>query len=87
MQSTYDEKGKILYSNFLLYTNLDDFTLLMTNNNEKNKMSFFKKESKDKNEFLLVSTNMIMYVSGTLDIGSLAELEGVIEMAGEAVGL
>jgi hypothetical protein len=30
---------------------------------------------------------MIMYVSGTLDIGSLTELEGIIEMAGEAVGM
>ena len=82
-----NEKGKILYSNFIQDTNLDGFTLLMTNNNEKAKMTFFKKESKEKNEFLLVSTNMIMYVSGTLDIGSLAELEGIIEMAGEAVGL
>ena len=81
------EKGEILYSNFIRYTNLDDFTLLMTNNNEKTKMSFFKKESNDKNEFLLVSTNMIMYVSTTLDISSLSELEGIIEMAGEAVGL
>lgn len=82
-----DEKGKILYSNFIRYTDLDGFTLLMTNNNEETKMSFFKKESKEKYEFLLVSTNMIMYVSGTLDIGSLTELEGIIQMAGEAVGL
>ncbi|MBT3382674.1 MAG: DUF4252 domain-containing protein [Prolixibacteraceae bacterium] len=82
-----NEKGKILYSNFIRYTNLDDFTLLMTNNNEKSKMSFLKKEGKVKNEFLLVSTDMVMYVSGTLDIGSLTELEGIIEMAGEAVGL
>jgi len=82
-----NEKGRTLYSNFMKYTNLDSFTLLMTNNNEKTKMSFFKKESKDKNEFLLVSTNMIIYVSGTLDIGSLSELEGVIELAGEAVGI
>ena len=82
-----NEKGKLLYSNFIRYTNLDDFTLLMTNNNKETKMSFFKKEGKEKNEFLLVSTNMVMYVSGTLDIGSLTELEGIIEMAGEAVGL
>lgn len=82
-----NEKAKILYSNFIRYTNLDDFTLLMTNNNGNEKMSFFKKESKGENEFLLVSTNMVMYVSGTLDIGSLAELEEIIEMAGEAIGL
>lgn len=82
-----NETGKMIYNTVMLQTNLEDFTLLMTNNTQNSKLSFFKKEDKGKNEFLLVSTNMVMYVTGTLELSSLSELEGIIEMAGEAIGM
>jgi hypothetical protein len=90
IQPTGDDKaetGKTIYNTLMLQTDLNDFTLLMTNNDKNSKLSFFKKEDKAKNEYILVSTNMVMYVSGTIELSSLSELDGIIEMAGEAVGM
>lgn len=81
------EIGLTIYTNFIEQTNLDGFTLLLVNNDQQGKMSFFKKSNKGENEFLLVSTNLIMHITGTIEINNLAEFEQIINVVGDAIDI
>uniref|UniRef100_UPI0032172D13 DUF4252 domain-containing protein n=1 Tax=uncultured Draconibacterium sp. TaxID=1573823 RepID=UPI0032172D13 len=81
------ELGVEFYKIILANTNLDGYTRLMTQKDQHSRLSFYKKEGKNGNEFLLVSTNMIIYITGTLDLKSIHEFEQVIEIAGSALGM
>lgn len=56
----------------------------MTRKDSNGQLSFYKKEGKNENEFLLVSTDMIIYLTGKLDLKSIQEFEQVMEVAGSA---
>jgi len=73
-----------LYRDFLQQTNLKDYSRLMTKKEPGSNLSFYKKEGKSENEFLLVSTEMIIYITGTIDLKSISEFERVMEIAGSA---
>jgi cell shape-determining protein MreC len=79
-----NETGKGLYQLFNSNANLKDYSRLMTKSEPRGKLSFYKKENKSENEFLLVSTDMIIYVTGTIDLKSIGEFEQVMEIAGSA---
>lgn len=72
------------YKTFLLQTNLKDYSRLMTKKEGNGQLSFYKKEGKTENEFLLLSTDMIIYITGTIDLKSISEFEQVMEIAGSA---
>ncbi|WP_346854665.1 DUF4252 domain-containing protein [uncultured Draconibacterium sp.] len=81
------ELGEEFYKIILANTNLSEYTRLMTQRDQHSKLSFYKKEGKNENEFLLLSNNMIIYITGTLDLKSIHEFEQVIKIAGNAVGM
>jgi len=72
------------YTKFMETVNLKGYSRLMTRKEPNSTLSFYKKESKEENEFLLVSTDMIIYISGTLDMKSIGEFQQVMEIAGSA---
>lgn len=78
------EHGIQLHRAFLQQTNLRDYSRLMTKKEPGSSLSFYKKENKSENEFLLVSTEMIIYITGTIDLKSISEFEQVMEIAGSA---
>jgi hypothetical protein len=79
------DKIKIdIYSVFIDMTNLKGFSRLMTSENPTKKISFYQKKSKNENEYLLVQTNTIIYVTGTIDLKSIGEFEQIMEIAGSA---
>ena len=78
------EHGNQLYRAFLTFTNLKDYSRLMTKKEAESSLSFYKKEGKLENEFLLLSTETIIYITGTLDLKSIGEFQHVIEVAGSA---
>lgn len=79
--------GNEFFHTFLLQTNLKDYSILMTKKEGQGRLSFYKKEGKNENEFLLVSTDMTIYITGTIDLKSLSEFEQVMEIAGSAFDL
>ena len=81
------EHGIGLFNSFLAQTNLKDYSRLMTKKENGSSLSFYKKEGKSENEFLLLSTEMIIYITGTLDMKSISEFEQVMELAGNALGM
>jgi hypothetical protein len=76
--------GNDYYNLFLQQANLKDYSRLMTKKEGHSQLSFYKKEGKNENEFLLVSTDMIIYITGTIDLKSISEFEQVMEIAGSA---
>ena len=79
--------GIVLVDKFLENANLQSFTLLMTRKEKNDIMSFYKKEGKSENEFLLLSSEMIIYITGTIDLKSIHEFQRVMEIAGSAMGM
>ena len=79
--------SKEFYNDFLLQTNLKGYSRLMTKKEGNGQLSFYKREWKNENEFLLVSTDMIIYVTGTIDLKSIGEFEQIMELAGSAFDL
>lgn len=75
------------YKTFMKEVNLKEYSRLMTNKEGNGQLSFYKKEGKSENEFLLVSTDMIMYITGTLNLKSLSEFQQVMEVAGSAFNM
>ena len=74
-----------LYENFIVKANLKDFSKLMTSIQPNRKITFYKKKGKKSdNEFLLISSETIIYVTGTLDMKSISEFEQIMEIAGSA---
>lgn len=78
------EAGQQLYKLFNSNANLKDYSRLMTKSEPNGKLSFYKKDGKSENEFLLVSTEMIIYITGTINLKSIGEFEQVMEVAGSA---
>lgn len=78
------ELSREFYNTFVQQTNLKGYSRLMTKKEGNGQLSFYKKESNTENEFLLVSTDMIIYITGTLDLKSISEFEQVMEIAGSA---
>ncbi len=80
------EAGWKLYELFMANVNLKDYSRLMIKSEPNGKLSFYKKNVKQGavNEFLLVSTDMIIYVSGRIDLKSIGEFQQVMEIAGSA---
>jgi hypothetical protein len=76
--------GNDFYNVFIQQTNLKDYARLMTKKEGLSQLSFYKKEGKNENEFLLVSTDMIIFITGTIDLKSISEFEQVMEIAGSA---
>ena len=76
--------GEIIVNNFLENANLQGYTRLMTRRDNHEILHFYKKENKAENEFLLVSSNMIIYITGTLDLKTIGEFEQVMKIAGSA---
>lgn len=81
---TNNDRGDILVSTFLENTNLQGYTRLMTRQDRHEVLHFYKKEGKSENEFLLLSSDMIIYITGTLDLKSIGEFQQVMEIAGSA---
>ncbi|MDX8341235.1 DUF4252 domain-containing protein [Draconibacterium sp. IB214405] len=81
------ELGEELYKTFMENANLKDYTRLMTQRDERSKISFYKKDGNNENEFLLVSNNMIIYITGTLDLQNMHQFEQIIDIAGNALGM
>ncbi|HYQ59203.1 MAG TPA: DUF4252 domain-containing protein [Draconibacterium sp.] len=79
--------GEEFYNIFMENANLKDYTRLMTQRDQRSKISFYKKDGKDENEFLLVSNSMIIYITGTLDLQNMQQFEQIIELAGSALGM
>lgn len=85
LQASGDPKLSIeFYKVFLQHTNLKEYSRLMTKKEGNGLLSFYKKENKNENEFLLISTEMVIYVTGTIDLKSIGEFEQVMEIAGSA---
>ena len=84
IQSPNSELRKEFYNVFLQQTNLKEYSRLMTKKEGDGQLSFYKKEGKNENEFLLISTDMVIYVTGTIDLKSIGEFEQVMEVAGSA---
>lgn len=82
-----DNHGIVLVNKFLENANLQRFSLLMTRKERNDIMSFYKKEGKSENEFLLLSSEMIIYITGTIDLKSIHEFQRVMEIAGGAMGM
>lgn len=78
------ELRKEFYKTFLQQANLKDYSRLMSKKEGNGQLSFYKKEGKSENEFLLVSTDMIIYITGTIDLKSISEFEQIMEVAGSA---
>ena len=78
------EHGIQLFRAFLAKTNLKDYSRLVTKKEGDSNLSFYKKEGESENEFLLVSTEMIIYITGTIDLKSISEFEQVMEIASSA---
>ncbi len=76
--------GEVMYKSFLSSANLKAYSRLMTKREGNSQLSFYKKEGKSENEFLLVSTEMIIYVTGTIELKSIGEFEQVMNIAGSA---
>jgi hypothetical protein len=76
--------GNNLYEAFMAQTDLRTYDRLMTKKEGKNQLSFYKREINTKNEFLLISTEMIIYITGTIELKSIGEFEQVMEIAGSA---
>lgn len=81
------ELGEEFYNIIMANVNLKDYTRLMTQRDQRSKISFYKKEANNKNEFLLVSNTMIIYITGTLDLQNIQQFEQIIEIAGSALGM
>ncbi|WP_320111993.1 DUF4252 domain-containing protein [Draconibacterium orientale] len=81
------ELGEALYNSIMNNVNLKDYTRLMTQRDQRSKISFYKKDGKDENEFLLISNKMIIYITGTLDLQNIQQFEQIIEIAGSAMGM
>lgn len=79
--------GEEFYNLFMQQTNLRDYTRLMTQRDQRSKISFYKKDGKDENEFLLISNSMIIYITGTLDLQNMQQFEQIIDIAGSAMGM
>ncbi|SHJ05140.1 protein of unknown function [Tangfeifania diversioriginum] len=76
--------GNEFYHAFILQVNLKDYSILMTKKEGQDRLSFYKKEGKNENEYLLISTNMTIYIAGTINLKSLGEFEQVMDIAGSA---
>lgn len=72
------------YTKFMEAVSLKSYSRLMTRKEGDSTLSFYKKENKNENEFLLVSSDMIIYITGTLDMKSIGEFQQVMEIAGSA---
>ena len=81
------QTGQEFYQTIMDNVNLKDYTRLMTQRDQISRISFYKKEGSNENEFLLVSTSMIIYIKGTLDLQNIQQFEQIIEMAGSALGM
>ncbi len=81
---TASNHGEIIVKTFLENTDLQSYTRLMTRRDNHEVLHFYKKEGKNENEFLLVSSDMIIYITGTLDLKSIGEFQQVMEIAGSA---
>ena len=74
-----------LYKMFMINTNLKSFDKLMTRKDKDETISFYKRERNGyANEFLLVSDEVIIYVSGKIDLTSIGEFENIMDIAGSA---
>lgn len=76
--------GEAMYKEFFARVSLKDYTKLMSKKEENSSLAFYKKENKNENEFLLISSEMIIYITGTLDLKSIGEFQQVMEIAGSA---
>ncbi|QIA07508.1 DUF4252 domain-containing protein [Draconibacterium halophilum] len=85
--NNHRELGEELYNIVMDNANLKDYTRLMTQRDQHSKISFYKKDGKNENEFLLVSNNMIIYITGTLDLQNIQQFQQIIEIAGSAMGM
>lgn len=75
-----------LYQKFLADTDLEGFSRLMVAESAGDNMSFLKNKSgSNKNEFLLVSDNAVIYVAGEIDLKSIQEFQRVLAIAGTAM--
>lgn len=82
---TISGHGQVICSKFFAEANLEGYALLMKKKEANlSQLSFYKKTNKEYNEFLLVSTEMIIYISGTINLKSIREFEQVMEVAGSA---
>ncbi len=79
------DKTKVdIYKLFMSNVNLKDFSRLMTSESPSQRITFFQKKSGKINEYLLVQSDAIIYITGTLDLKSISEFERVMEIAGSA---
>ncbi len=79
------DKTKVdIYNLFMMNANLQNFSRLMTSESPAKKITFFRKKGNKNNEYLLVGSNAIIYITGTIDMKSISEFEQVMEIAGSA---
>jgi len=83
-QKDKDNKKPDLYLIFLNSANLKGFSRLMTSEEPNERFTYFKKKNDNGNEFLLISTNTVIYLAGTIDIKTISEIYKAMEIAGSA---
>ncbi len=80
----HDNGAPDIYKLFMQNTNLKGFSRLMTSETSTRKISFYQKKSKAGNEYLLVQSSAVIYITGTIDLKSISEFEQVMNIAGSA---
>ena len=74
-----------LYAQFMVNTNLKSWSRLITKKEPDSRLSFYKREKEGfVNEFLLVSDEMIIIITGNINLKSIGEFEQIMEVAGSA---
>ena len=84
LSNRQDKSNLHIYKTFMQRTNLKDFTRLMTSESSSKKVSFYQKKSSKGNEYILVQTNAVIYITGTIELKSIGEFEQILEVAGGA---
>lgn len=74
------------YNQFLSTDEMKDFSILMKAKSESERYTFYKKEWKTNKEYLLLHQTGLIYVQGNIDIKTLSEMRGMLELAGQLGG-
>ena len=81
----HQSKSKVhIYKTFMQMVNLKDFSRLMTSESSAKRVSFYQKKNQKVNEYLLVQSNAVIYITGTIDLKSIGEFNQILEVAGGA---
>lgn len=75
------------FDQFINANEMQGFSILMKGKSGSERYTFYKKESRNYKEYLLIHQEGLIYVQGDIDIKTLAEMRGMLELAGELGGM